>query len=552
MRKPNLLWGAFIGGIFMIALVAISFLGQQATQLPFVPFDLFDWLALALPEPLINFGRTAIQTVVNAIQIGNTSNTAKTAENLLGAVLVVGIGMVAGALFVFLMNRIKEVKDSTIPGIICGVIVGLPFILFTFIVNLTSQAEPVITIIWLLALFGMWGFGVGWAYDKLVTSAPAMATGASVHVIDRRTFLVQVGASAATLTVVGAGLGNFISRRETTDVLNASAVTSPLSTETAMNLPNADDMVQPAPGTRAEVTALEYHYRIDIRSDPNGLVIPAEGYTLLFTSAIGGTATTVAELTLEDIRNNYEEVSDFITMSCISNYVAGDLISTLKWTGVRMKDVLASMTVPEGATHLKIRGGDGFDEIVALDTINNDERVMLCHSWEDKTLSSKHGFPLRIHIPNLYGMKQPKWIISMEFLDADEDGYWVRRGWSKEARVNATSVIDTVATDMMIIDADANTRIPIGGIAWAGDRGIVAVEVRVNEGEWAPAQIRTAINDRTWNIWRYDWLFVPGMHTFEVRCVETGGVPQVVESAPVRPDGATGIHSVNIDLRTEA
>jgi hypothetical protein len=44
-------------------------------------------------------------------------------------------------------------------------------------------------------------------------------------------------------------------------------------------------------------------------------------------------------------------------------------------------------------------------------------------------------------------MKQPKWIESIEATDHWEPGYWVVRGWDREARMKATSVIDTIATN---------------------------------------------------------------------------------------------------------
>ena len=53
-----------------------------------------------------------------------------------------------------------------------------------------------------------------------------------------------------------------------------------------------------------------------------------------------------------------------------------------------------------------------------------------------------------------YGIKQPKWIESIEVTDHWEPGFWVDRGWDKDARNEATSVVDTVAVDMTIINAD--------------------------------------------------------------------------------------------------
>ena len=136
-----------------------------------------------------------------------------------------------------------------------------------------------------------------------------------------------------------------------------------------------------------------------------------------------------------------------------------------------MQDFLALVKPKPEATHIKISGADGFYEYLALDVIKNDQTVMLAYSFEDQPLPQRNGFPLRVHVPDRYGMKQPKWIIEMEFVSAWEPGYWVERGWSQEARVRATSVLDTVATSSTYTK-DGKQYVPIGGIAWAGTRGI--------------------------------------------------------------------------------
>ena len=103
---------------------------------------------------------------------------------------------------------------------------------------------------------------------------------------------------------------------------------------------------------------------------------------------------------------------------------------------------------------------------------------MLTYAWDGVPLPMEHGFPLRIYIPDLYGMKQPKWIESIEATDRWEPGYWVVRGWDQVARMKATSVIDTVAANMPVMDASGRTLVPIGGIAHAGARGISKVELQ--------------------------------------------------------------------------
>ncbi|MCA9932228.1 MAG: molybdopterin-dependent oxidoreductase, partial [Anaerolineales bacterium] len=197
------------------------------------------------------------------------------------------------------------------------------------------------------------------------------------------------------------------------------------------------------------------------------------------------------------------------------------------------------------AKYLDITSEDGFHESVALELINNDPRIMFCYDWDGQPLPKDHGFPLRIWIPDRYGMKQPKWITGIEVTDEYRQGYWVERNWSETAQVKTTSVIDTVAVDN-IIEKGLQRLVPIGGIAWAGDRQISKVEVRVDGGDWQEADLRTPLSETTWVIWRYDWPFVDGEHTFEVRTYEGTGTPQIAEQSPQRPDGATGIHSYNI------
>jgi DMSO/TMAO reductase YedYZ molybdopterin-dependent catalytic subunit len=167
---------------------------------------------------------------------------------------------------------------------------------------------------------------------------------------------------------------------------------------------------------------------------------------------------------------------------------------------------------------------------------------MLAYLWDGKPLELKHGYPLRIYIPDRYGMKQPKWIVGIDVIADWEPGYWVKRGWDREAIVRSTSVIDTVAVDD-VFEENGQQLIPIGGIAYAGARGISKVEVRIDGGDWQEADLRSPLSDLTWVIWRYDWPFAEGAHLFEVRCTDGDGVPQIVEVDDSHPSGATGIHS---------
>ncbi|MEC9280867.1 MAG: molybdopterin-dependent oxidoreductase [Chloroflexota bacterium] len=299
--------------------------------------------------------------------------------------------------------------------------------------------------------------------------------------------------------------------------------------------PNADDPVVPALGTRPEFTPVKDHYKVFLNTEPT--VIDIATWSL----PIMGLVDNPLLLTLDDIQSNYQSQDQYVTLSCISGRIGTDLISTTWWTGVSLQKILADVQPRPDARYLIITSGDGFYETVDLDLIASDQRIMLAYAWDGLPIPFDHGFPVRIWWPDHYGMTQPKWITGMEVVSEYQPGYWVERSWDKEARVKATSVIDTVAVKDLV-EIDGQFLIPIGGIAFAGDQGISQVEVSVDDGPWQEARLRAPLSATTWVIWRYEWPFAEGQHTFEVRCAEVDGTPQIEEDRGNRPCGATGIH----------
>lgn len=245
-------------------------------------------------------------------------------------------------------------------------------------------------------------------------------------------------------------------------------------------------------------------------------------------------------LTLQDMMA-YPAVTQAITLSCISNPIAGDLISTGNWTGARLRDVVKDLGLRPEAQELYVEAVDGFYESVPMEDIM-DPRTLLVYGMNGTTLPVGHGFPLRIYIPDRYGMKQPKWITRIEAIDHEGPGYWVDRGWSAEARPQIVSVIDTVATEQAV-----DGTVPVGGIAWAGDRGIRSVELQIDGGAWVATTLRTPpLSGLTWVQWRYDWPASPGRHQLRVRATDGTGTLQTELESGARPNGATGYHAVTV------
>ncbi len=545
MRVRSLGLAVLTGVMLSAPMIAVMYLADRWLGLSFPPFDTFDWVARELPGPLVTFG---IDTMIGLLMFVGLSvkDFAKTAEQLMAVGGFFTAGLVATAVvYAVVQWRGPDLRREL--GLLFGAVAGVPVALMT--VNISqSSVNLALVFVWVLALFLAWGFAAVWVARRLVLSTSTVYASEdgdrSVVVYGRRQFLIRMGAATAAVTVAGVGLGRMLAMSDQSrleEELTAAEGNMP-SSASMVELPNEGDPVKPVLGTRPEYTAVRDHYKVFIRSEPTLI----DGAT--WTLPIVGLVNAPTQLTLNHLMNNYDSRSQFVTLTCISNSVGGDLISTTYWTGVSLRDILRDVQPSGEARYLDITCGDGFHETVALDLIESDPRIMLTYAWDGRPIPFDHGFPLRIWIPDRYGMKQPKWITGIEVVSEARDGYWVERGWDEVARIHTTSVVDTVAIDS-VIEREDERLIPIGGIAFAGARGVSRVEVRVDgDGPWHEARLRSPLSDTTWVIWRYDWPFEAGRHTFEVRAVESDGTPQMTGVNPARPSGATGIHSRQASL----
>jgi len=539
MKMKRIITGALVGGLLTTPLIALMYLADILVDMAFVPFDVFDWMARLLPGPVITFGIDAMIDTMLFLGI-NVANTAKIAEQTIAVIQYLGLGIVAGGVFFAILIN-QKIKTGFLSGIVIGALFGFPAIAISIGLG-SSKVNPLLNLIWLLVLYLAWGVSLIRIYGKLLhfetLSTTIKADGIEtrrVEKLNRRQFLILLGAGAATITVVGTGLGQLLSRR--LKGVGDDGMAHQTEGPGGDPFPNMGDLVSPVSGTRPEYTPIKDHYKVFLELEPTEI----DGTT--WKLPVTGMVANTLMLSIDDLRNKYQPRNQYVTLSCISGRVGTTLISTTYWTGVSVQDILADAGVKDSARYLYITSGDGFYETVPLDLIYSDPRIMFCYAWDGNVLPVGHGFPLRIWIPDRYGMKQPKWITGVEVTDTYKEGYWVERNWSEIAQVKTTSVIDTVAVDH-ILEKDGQEYIPVGGIAFAGARGISKVEIRVDNGSWEQAQLRSPLSETTWVIWRFEWPFEIGNHTFEVRCYDGNGELQVLESGPARPDGSTGIHSV--------
>jgi DMSO/TMAO reductase YedYZ molybdopterin-dependent catalytic subunit len=235
-------------------------------------------------------------------------------------------------------------------------------------------------------------------------------------------------------------------------------------------------------------------------------------------------------------------VEQFMTLECISNKIGGDLISNAKWTGVPLPRLLRRAGVKAGAVEVVSRSVDGFSDSIPLADAMRPT-TLIAFGMNGTKLPRAHGFPARILVPGYYGMKQPKWLGSIEVVDRPYRGYWEQRGWIKEAVVKTMSRIDTPRSG-----ATFDGSVTVAGIAFAGDRGISKVEVSVDGGRtFGRAELRTALSRFTWRQWRYRFTPRPrGQLEILVRATDGAGRTQTSAVTPPEYSGATGWHGVEV------
>jgi DMSO/TMAO reductase YedYZ molybdopterin-dependent catalytic subunit len=238
---------------------------------------------------------------------------------------------------------------------------------------------------------------------------------------------------------------------------------------------------------------------------------------------------------------------DFIsTMLCISNTVGGGLIGTADWTGVSLRTVLEQAGIGDGAVKVIFEGTDGYTTGVPIERVMQPESHLV---WEmnGQPLPREHGAPVRAIVPGLYGMKSVKWLTKMTVTEDDYQGYWEQRNWTDEAVVKTMSRIDLPINNEVLPAGP----VKIGGIAFAGARGVDAVEVSTDDGEsWERAEIQARPNPDgiAWVLWSHEWSARPGAYTLVVRAIDGTGEVQTSEEVSELPDGSSGWHRITVGV----
>jgi DMSO/TMAO reductase YedYZ molybdopterin-dependent catalytic subunit len=237
-----------------------------------------------------------------------------------------------------------------------------------------------------------------------------------------------------------------------------------------------------------------------------------------------------------------------VTIACVSNEVGGDLIGNARWLGWPVRDLLALAGPKAGADMVLSRSTDGWTAGTPLGVLTDSRDALLAVGMNGEPLPLEHGFPARLIVPGLYGyVSATKWVTELKLTRfADDVAYWTPRGWSERGPIKTSSRIDVPRGGRSVAAGD----VAFGGVAWAQHTGIGKVELRVNRGDWQQAQLAPGISKDTWYQWKLALPLTPGQYEVQVRATDLDGVPQVEDRAPVAPSGATGFHTVTVDVKS--
>lgn len=356
---------------------------------------------------------------------------------------------------------------------------------------------------------------------------------------DRRRFMATTGGAAGVAVVAGVGT-RAIENRRIDDLRAAAPDTLP-----ALAPPSIGDaeIASAAPEVPAEATL----------SPITPFITPNDDFYLIDTALsvprvrldrwavdIDGMVDRPLRLTYDDLLAR-PQVERIVTIACVSNEVGGNLIGTARWQGVLLADLLNEAGVQPGAEQVFGTSVDGWTCGFPVAAAFDGRDAMIAVGMNGEPLPLRHGFPARVIVPGLYGyVSATKWLARLQLTRwSDQVGYWVPRGWAVEAPVKTQSRIDVPRRGETVPAG----RTAIAGVAWAQHRGVVKVEVSIDDGEWVEARLGSDVSIDTWRQWAYEWDATAGEHTVRVRATDGTGETQTEVVARPDPDGATGYHT---------
>ncbi|HYN73174.1 MAG TPA: molybdopterin-dependent oxidoreductase [Nakamurella sp.] len=375
----------------------------------------------------------------------------------------------------------------------------------------------------------------GAAHPMSAGTRTAVRAGTAPGTVDRRQFFRLAAIGAAAAAVAGALARWIPSTAEVT--ASRSAVSLPVPTD----VQQVGDVALQVPGITPFVVDNADFYRVDTA------FVPPRVTTDIWELRLRGMVDNPITLTYADL-TAMPSIERMITLTCVSNEVGGDLAGNARWQGVRIADVLAMAKPQAGADCVLSTSFDGFTVTTPLEALTDSRDALLAFAMNGEPLPIEHGFPVRMVVPGLYGyVSATKWVVELDVTKFSEaTAYWTDRGWAPQAPIKTASRIDVPAGFAQL---SKGSTVAVAGVAWAQHRGISAVQVQIDDGDWQDATLSGEVSADTWRQWAYQWdATESGTHTLRCRAIDGNGDVQTDQVQGVMPDGATGWDSRQVTV----
>lgn len=310
----------------------------------------------------------------------------------------------------------------------------------------------------------------------------------------------------------------------------------------------------PLEALRYDISPPGLHYLLSHFDIP---MVDPDTWHLLVHGAVG----RPLELDLSDLRAlGMHSVT--VTLECAGNgrgwlsprpigqpWLSG-AVSTATWTGTRLASVLEAAGVSRDAVEVVFTGADrgregsrelAYERSLALGEAQGED-VLLAWSMNDEPLPVQHGAPLRLIVPDWYGMASVKWLQEIRVVrepfegSFQTDAYRIFMPGLDHAPPVTRMAPRALLTPPGAPDAETGDRIlnagpvMLMGRAWSGLGPIAEVCVRIGDGEWEPAELDPAMGDHAWRGFRFEWHARPGTWEVFVRALDVAGNEQPVDA----------------------
>ncbi|MBI3207944.1 MAG: molybdopterin-dependent oxidoreductase [Candidatus Solibacter usitatus] len=269
---------------------------------------------------------------------------------------------------------------------------------------------------------------------------------------------------------------------------------------------------------------------------------------------IGGRVERPLKLSLADLKKRRAK-EQITTIECSGNAPTGGLVYNTKWKGTPLAPILKEAGVkPDGIEAVFFAADTGVEKIRGADYKQNfarslavkdamKENILLCWEMNGEPLNKNHGAPLRLIVPDWYGVAWVKWLTRIEIHDRAYLGRFMGRDYvtirgQKQGDETIWRETSVGKMNLKSVAARATKRkdgaIRIVGAAWSGDAPVQKVELRIDEGPWTAVQVsKKEAAPHCWTFWSFDWKDAkPGEHSITSRATDAKGRVQPAADDP--------------------